>query len=366
METKLHPQPEAKAGPLLLRNLLAVAAFASTPSFVTAQSDQAEQWLLLDEVAVVVNDEIITESELAKEANAIRSAKNVTISTRDELEAFEQEVVWQMVRDRLRAQAGRSLGIEDEQLQQIVDSHLDGRKRRMGLRGYIDDLSQRGLAAEEVQTDTKRQFLGQTWMDSVVGEDQSGQRPHRDRFIRPGYMHRWYVDNRESFGEPEVVEFERFVYAPDADLDPITSLAEAVEFRKRALAGEPLTALAQEIGPQKGGAFPLKAPVRELIPDSPLKKFADEGELGSISEIQTRTSAEGQQTLHEFFKLVDRIAPVAPQPFTDHRVQKVIDNVLLTERDNFFLALGIQDLEAAAYIEPPLPPSPPAQGRAGR
>ena len=362
MLSKLSTRLCAPARVELTKGLFSAIALSLFASHAAAQAAPDEEWLPIDSVAVVVNDEIITESELAKQANLVRARENVTISTREELEAFEKKVVGQMVRDRLRAQAGKSLGIEDEQLQQIVESHLEGRKRRIGLRKYIDDLAEHNMAAEELRAETKRQFLGQSWMDRVVGEDHSGQRPHRDRFIRPGYMHRWYVDNRQSFGEPELVEFERFVFVPEPGTDPVANLALLEGLRKRAIAGEPLTLLAGEIGPNNSGAFPMTAAIINLTPNPKLKKFAEEADYGAISEVETRVEPTDQRTIHEFFKLVKRVAPVAPQPFLDYRVQKAIDNVLLSERDSFFLSIGLQGLEDSAYIQPPLPPLEMPQG----
>jgi len=338
----------------LTQCILTASLMLAIPTLSSAQLADEEGWLLLDEGSQIVNDELITYSELTREANEIRTSQNITISTLEELEKFQSEVRTRMVIRRLQAQAGRQLGLGEEQVDQIVASHIDGIRRRSGLQSYLENLDERGMAAEEFQLDTKRQFYGQTWMDDVVGDNKSGKRPYRDRFVRPGEMHQIYSDVREQFGAPEKVELEQFTSAPAPDADPVTALAEASNLRQRAIAGEDLASLVREIGPKRSVTTSFTVPIRNLTPAPALKAFAETAQIGDFSEVQTDLDEEANELRYSFFRLRQRIAPVAPRPFMDGQVQAVLTNRALAQRDDWYLALGHQELVEGSFIEPPL------------
>ena len=340
--------------PKLIQSILAASLALSLPTLSSAQLADEEGWQVLDEVLQIINDEIITASELTREANEIRSSQNITISTLEELQKFQSEVRTRIVILRLQAEAGRELGLPEEQVEQIVTSHIDGMRRRSGLQSYIENLDERGMAADEFQLDTKRQFYGQTWMDDIVGDNKSGKRPYRDRFVRPGEMHQIYTDVREQFGAPEKVELEQFITAPAHDADPVAALAEATNLRQRAIAGADLASLVREIGPKRSVTTSFAVPIRNLTPDPALKAFAETAQIGDFSEVQSDMDEEANELRYSFFRLEQRIAPVAPRPFMDGQVQAVLTNRALAQRDDWYLALGHQDLVEGSYIEPPL------------
>jgi len=336
------------------KSLLAAALLLSSSLPASAQLVREEGWQKLDEVVQIINDEIITASELSREANELRTAQNITISTMEELRKFESEVRTRVVIRRLQAQAGKQLGLPEEQVDSLVDNHISGIRRRSGLQSYLQNLDQRGMAAEEFQLDTKRQFYGQTWMDDVVGESKSGQRPHRDRFVRPGEMLQIYTDVREQFGAPEQVELEQFTTAPEQDADPVTALAEANELRQRAIDGADLSSLVSEVGPQRSLTTSFTVPVPTLAPAPELQAFAASAEIGEFSPVQSDLDKQANELRYSFFRLVRRIAPTAPRPFLDGQVQAVLTSRALAQRDEWYLALGHQELVQGSFIEPPL------------
>ncbi len=345
----------------ILPGVLTAAFLLTCSDLVTAQalppSEQTlaqEGWVPLDSVVQIINDEVITASELARESTDLRTTQNITISTLEELRKFESEVRTRVVIRRLQSQAGRFLGLPEEQVDSLVENHVSSLRRRTGLQSYLDTLDQRGMAENEFQLDTKRQFYGQTWMDDIVGDNKAGKRPYRDRFVRPGEMLQIYTDVREQFGAPEQVELEQFICAPAPDSDPISAMAEANSLRQQAEDGADFADLVREVGPERSVTTSFTVPIRNLSPAPHLQAFAETAELGQFSEVQIDRDEQTDEPRYSFFRLMSRVAPVAPRPFLDGQVQIILADRALAQRDQWYLALGHQTLVEGSFIEPPL------------
>lgn len=340
----------------------AIACLSQLPPAATPAGED-EGWIPLDGVAAIVNDEIVTMAELARETQSLRQQNQVPLTTPEELREFEDQVRMAVVIQRLRAQAGEELGIAAEDVERVVENHLGDRRDRMGLLSYIDDLETRGLGEEEVHSETRRQLYRETWEGSVVGDSVAGQRAHRDRFVRPGEMAYIYGEVRDLFGEPAEVRLHQFSMLPaEGQTDEALRLACQV-LRARAEAGEALEAIVRDVGLDRSGVRTWTVTVDRLENDG-LRRFASQAPEGTVSEVVLGETEVGTQAA--FFVLVDRREGAPPRPFLNGEVQFELSRRALAERDRWHLIRGQLELIETAYIEPPLPlPDPAALGAPG-
>ncbi len=319
-----------------------------------------ESWVLLDGVAAVVNDDIVTEVELSREAKNLREFRGVSITTPDELIAFEERVLEAVVIRRLGAQAGRELGLGEEDVERVVDSHLGNLRRRLGLLTYIDDLESRGLGEGDVHTETRRQFYRETWESSVVGEGTAGQRPRRDRYVRPGEMYYIYGEVQHLLGPPPEIRLRQFALEPEKGQGDEELYAACKVLRDRAQEGESLEELVREIGLERSAVRAWTVPADRIESDD-LRAFATNAPPGTLSEVVLATT-DKDRTQAAFFVLDDRRAAGLPRPFLSGTVQTELSKRALAERDRWNLVRGQLELIEGSYIDPPLAKVEPTPG----
>ena len=357
---------------LLLHGLvLAPLQDGAAPISPAAASLDGEGWILLDGVDTVVNDDVVTGAEFVRAQRRILQRQPVPLTTEEELRAFEDQVRLQLVTRRLRAQAGSKLGAPEAELNQLIEHHFDDLRDRQGLVNYVEDLESRGVTADRVRDQARDDFYAEAWQDREVGLDTlDGQRPHRDRFVRPGEMRHRYERARDLFGAPAAVQLKRFVMiGPPGSTDSEAS-ALCESFRARAEAGETLDVISAEYGPQLSRVIPEEVGI-ERIGDADLREFAETAQIGSVSKVLITDMPDGTKR-YEFFRLERRQEAEPPLPFVDGRVQAELARRTLTVRDQWYLSQGQLRLMDAAYISPAidlpqdaLPGGGPPAGRPG-
>lgn len=339
--------------------LLLASPTSALPSVLQGVREDGE-WITIDGVAAVVNDEIITEVELARESKTLLARNRISITTQEELEEFESQVRSAVVLRRLQSQAGRELGIAEEEVNRVVDNHLGNLRQRLGLVTYIDDLESRGLAASDAQSETRRQYYRATWEGSVVGDEVGGQRPHRDRFVRPGEMKFYYGEFKHLFSPPAEVRLTQFAVLQEAAQTAEQLVEMCMPYLERARAGDSLESLRDELGLERCGIRNYQVSADEL--DAGLREFAVRAAPGEISEIGV---AQAERLVASFFVLDGRREGGPPEPFLSGRVQAELTRRALSQRDQWYLLRGQQDLLDTAYIVPALAPEtqgPPVPG----
>jgi hypothetical protein len=334
--------------PLVLAILVAPAA----PS--PQGSDTADGgWILLDTVDTVINDDIVTGTELARIGQQLIQSRRIPITTQEELADFRNQVRAQVVSRTLRSQAGATLGAPVEELDQVLEDHFKDVREREGLVRYVEDLESRGITADRVHDEARDDYYAENWTNRTIGRDDAeGQRPRRDRFVRPGEMRHRYRQSKELYGNPATAHMTRFSMKarPGMTVDEAAETCESL--RRRAADGEALEALAREYG--NAASAPLEAPIDQII-DADLRQFAQSAAPGKVSKALVLNDPETPaDTQFDFFKLVRRSDAEPPLPFVDGRVQEDLSRRTLSIRDQWHLRKSQLELIEAAYISPPL------------
>lgn len=325
--------------------ILLLALLAALPEDPAAAP--SDGWKPIDGVAAVVNDEIVKESELQRLTKRLIERRQIPISTSGELDYWRELARQRLVLDRLEGQAGLRLGLAEEEVERIVESHLAKERKRVGLLAYVGDLEQAGLEAGDVQRDMRLQFYRDQWTRSVVGEETGAKRPRRDRFVRPGEMRYLYGELRELLGEPAEVRLEYLsLVVPEDGAEAAAEEAEAL--LSRAERGESLLELSREVGLDRCQSRVVNISLAQL--DPALRDFAARAPRGSLSDLFP--FEDGSSIT--FFRLVDRREAGPPLPFLDRTVQDELESRVLTSRDGYFLQRSRSDLIRSAYLEPPL------------
>ncbi len=310
-------------------------------------------WIPLDGVAAVINDEIVKESELQRELSSARERLEQPISTAEELDEFQGYVRSTVVKRRLRTQAGAELGLAQEEVDRMIDEHLVDKRKRRGLLSYIGDLSSRGIDEHEIHSETRRQFYQGTWESSVLGEEAAGRRPQHDRFVRPGEMYFRYKESIDAFADPPEVRLRQYIVVQGDGETAAEARARCLDVRERVKRGEPLERLLLDAGFDSVQTSAWTG-TTEKLPQEELALFALRGTVGSPSEVVERPLDDGGKGFL-FIVLEDRRNFGPPRPFVDGAVQAQLKRRVLVVRDRERLSTGESSLIESAYIAPPLP-----------
>ena len=346
--------------PLLLALSAALPPQQEPAPSRAAQTRSEQGWIMLNAVDTVINDEIVTGTQLARAEQRLLQRERISLTTEAELLEFRQRVRFEIVRQRLRTQAGRKLGGPVEDFDQLLDNHFAGIREEQGLVSYVEDLESRGNTADEVQDEARDSFFAESWTSRTIGRDDAdGQRPHRDRFVRPGEMLHRYMQSRARHASPAIAHMARFSMGPKPG-QTVEEAAEASEsLRRRAAAGEPMEALAREYGSEWCGTAPIEVPIEQVI-DPALREFAGSARAGAVSDVLTTKRPEDEETessrkvQFDFFKLVRRTEAGPPRPFIDGAVQEALERQTLYVRDQWYLQQSELSLIESAYVSPPL------------
>jgi len=339
---------------------LALASALSSPQEASAEeapldapatAPAGEGWVALDAVAAIVNDEVITFSELDPAFQ--REQERVPITTPEEHRETRDRVLYEMVLQRLRTQAGRDLGLATDEVDRRVGDHLRREKKRLGLFQYVQFLQDQGLDATRANEVYSENVYASAWERSVRGEGSASERPRRDRFVRPGELYFLYEQNRDQFAEPDRVQLQRLLILSSAVGGEEAARDLCLDVRQRALGGEDLGLLVEEFGAvhRETRGILESVPVPALI-DPELRRFAARAAEGEISAVLPQIH-EDQVVGFTFVKLLDRELGSPPRAFGDSLVQRYLSREALRIRDLRRLATGERDLVRNAYVWPP-------------
>lgn len=295
---------------------------------------QPAQSRIVDRIVAVVNDDIITFSELKMAASTFLAELEGRRMERNS--ALERKVLEMLIEERLILQAAERMGISATE--RDVDRAIEEIKRRNG----IDDetlkrlLSENGVDYEEYRSKMKRDITRMKFIERVINSRI---------VVRDEEIESYYIRHKDEFTDPVEVRL-RLIFLPfpeDAswlDKEKTRSLAEGIE--RKLKEGANFTDLAREFskGPNsEGGGDIGYVKEGEMAPE--LERVAFGLEPGKVSE--PIKMDEGIYIL----QVVGRRGGI--RPFEE--VKEEIRRVLFQRKGERMYREWIEDLRERSYIE---------------
>lgn len=340
--------------------LLLLACLAQDPAPIgpAPATVPARPWRNVDRIVMVVNQDIITESQLLRDLKQLARTRKLTTET--EQRAAEMQILGDRVRQRLRVQAGAILGVDEKLIDaRVADSLEQMRKRENGVVGLAKFLESRDVSGPDVRRLLRDDIYDQVYRDGVTG-DAPGPlgRVTADRFVRPGSLILLYQQAIERPTEMEAlggsvgrVKFQQIAVdvaqagGPEAARDLARSLAARIE------AGEDMGVLAR----QQGGASDSdgvteveEARLRDLFPD--IASFTSRAEPGQLSS-PIESAPRGKPVIR-IVRFLERKPAVVPE-FANADIQKTLRERAQERLEQYRLESGYTALLRASYVWPP-------------
>lgn len=347
-----------------LASLLALGASAG------AQDEKTEPaaWLDFDGVGLIINHDIVTLREL-NTLMAEERAKQAT-TTAEEAQELLSRLAQTTITLRLQSQAGGELGIPAESVDMTIERYLSDQRRSKSAQETEAWLREQGAEnLGEMRLDVRRELYRSYWVRGHQGHSVGGQRPFRDRYVRPGQLQEAYTFNPDAFGNPTTFRLQYLVLTPAAWGDAETAKDALEGFREEILAGADMGAMVDEFG----AALRETRGITEWTPlsrisHSAVTQFCRDAKDGSLSEVLTTLDEAGDPKEFLLVRIVARIEGQPAPAFSNARLQTSLESLLRRRWDSDRVTRGSDQLWRAAYIRGPsrLKISPPWQRRNNR
>jgi peptidyl-prolyl cis-trans isomerase SurA len=338
--------------------MLAALAQDPTPAAPPAAQGSARPWVNVDRIVMVVNQDIITEYQLDKALARLAKTRKLTSDT--EIHAAKLQILNELVRERLRVQAGALLGVDEKLIDARVAESLEQmRKRSGGVVGLVHFLESRDVAGPDVRRLLRDDIYDSIYRDGVIG-DAPGPlgRITADRYIRPGALSLLFSQAIERPGEMEAlggtvgkVKFQQIVLDPEASGGIEATQALARDLAARIQAGEDMGPLARQYGGARedDGIVEVEIPrLRDLFPE--IARFTSQAEPGQLSgPIESKTR---EKPTIRIVRFLERQAAVVPD-FETHEVQAKLRKSATERLEQYRLESGYGALLASSYVWPP-------------
>jgi len=181
---------------------------------------------VVDKIAIVVNDEMITDGEIQRVIQPIYEKYKTMYSGPkliEKLEEMKQKIAEQMIDDKLILCEAKRLNVEVDEKE--IDKKVDDVIKRMGSR----DLFERGLAQQHLTTKDLRMKYKEQLITKKLVDQKIGSRI----MITPVEIANYYSKNSAEFTQPEEVKlWNIFIPLKDtADAQKSASLAKDISKR---------------------------------------------------------------------------------------------------------------------------------------
>lgn len=319
-------------------------------------------WKLAEGVLVQAGDDVVTLGELERFVRRRSVEVGIQIDGPEALEGYLREALRPVVTQELEVQAGQDLGLDPARIEGAVRQTLETRRRELGPKQYRDFLQSEGVDGIQIGVQQQDAIYRQAWIAKQLGYDTTGERPIRDRYVRPGEMRAIYHTNKDGMGTPARVRFQDLLVPVEAlggDVERTRALVKTA--REQALGGEPFDNLVEEFGFSNQEALGVTdwLEARRLSDDG-LRAFALEQPVGSYTEVLPIVQ-RGETVAFHVVKLLEREDGSEPPSFADPRAQRFLrreyqrlrdEKILESERAR--LSLGAVHWHAPGW-EPDLP-----------
>lgn len=319
----------------------------------------SDGWFTVDRIVMIVNQDIITEVQLLRERARYERKRKLTTDT--EIANANTEILTEIVRKRLRVQAGALLGIDEKLIDARVAESLEQMRKRfggtVGLRKYLQSQDVDGVDVKRILRDD---IYEQVYRDGVTGEAPGPLgRVTADRYVRPGQLSLLYQQSIEHPGEMAAlggvvgrVKFQQIALDPAQYGGTEAAVDLARNISERIAAGEDMGALARQYGSARDddGVVEVQEPnLRKLFPE--IAEFTSTAKTDEISRPMLVTRTDGTRVVR-IVRFLERVPAVVPS-LGDYEVQKTLRTRAEERTASFRLESGYFDLLASSYVWPP-------------
>lgn len=322
-------------------------AAAGAPARVAPKPGQR---VLFDRVVGIVGNKVILESAIQRELGArvagYRAAGNERLPI-DLVLRWRREILRNRARAEFLAQGARTLPSSTRERmeafeQQYLEQYEQDQIRKHGSFGkFVEELGVLGETWQSVREEEQTRFLA--W----IAQQQALSRRARDRralLVTPMEMLAWYRAHEDHYRRPASADVEVLTVADGPD-----ALERAGRIARAWRAGRPRAELEQEFGATTLDPF---LGVRDDPADpraKRIKKFAARAREGEISE------PERVGRSWWILRLAKR-HPEQVRPFSDPDVQEEILRILATEKENELkMRFAMRSKQRLYYDIPELP-----------
>ena len=202
---------------------------------------------VIDKVAIIVNDEIITDREIAMQLAPIYEKYKMMFSGPklvEKLEEAKQRVAQQMIEDRLLYCEAKKQNIEvdDKDVYAKVQDIIGN----MGSKQVFDNaLLQQQLTLKDLKERYRRQFMVKKVVDKKIGGTI---------MVTPVEIEAYYNNNLKEFQQPERIKLKNILISITKFPDPAKALSLAKDISKRLREGCDFDGLAKVYSDGPGAA----------------------------------------------------------------------------------------------------------------
>jgi len=193
---------------------------------------------VVDKIAIVVNDEIITENEVERVLQPIYE-KYKGMYSQDKLlaklEEAKQRMTQQLIEDKLMLSEAKRLNIEVDEKE--VDKKIEDIVKRMGSKeNFEKTLAEQRMTIKDLRAYFKEQLMTRKLIDQKVGAKV---------VINPVDITNYYNKNIAEFNQPEEIKLRNILVSLKKDTDPKKAAELAHEVSKRLKEGCDFSGLAK-------------------------------------------------------------------------------------------------------------------------
>jgi hypothetical protein len=341
-------------------NLLAIGVLMTAQGPAAPPQDDGG-WVLFEAVAAQAGDGVVTlralDSQVTERLDEL--VKQGRIRNQEEFKLaslqISQQALQDLVTEELEAQGGQDMGLDREQIEQMISLQIEDERKRIGTTEYIDKLAKEGTDPLADKSERKKSLYRLLWARSKLGmPGPAGTRPTRDRFIRPGELKLIYRSNRGSLKPPRIrLQTIEMPIAAAGSLEGARRILQ--DALARAEAGEDFGDLVDEYS----SAGRSTRGISEWLPlaqlgNTPWGIWAATAQVDDFSSIYQLPPGAPPEVLL-LLRMHERDDP-APPKFEDDLVQKNLRRVFSSIRDERILKheQGILGRQAYTWLNPSL------------
>ncbi|MDD5428116.1 MAG: peptidylprolyl isomerase [Candidatus Omnitrophica bacterium] len=290
---------------------------------------------LIDKVAIIVNDEIITDREIERQLAPIYEKYKMMYNGPklvEKLEEARQRLAQQMIEDRLLYSEAKKQNIQVDEKE--VDAKVQDVVKNMGSRAMFD----RALLEQQITVkDLKEKYRQQLMARKAVDKKVAGT-----VMVTPVEVEAYYKKNFDQFQQPERVKLKNILISIRKYPDPAKALNLAKDISKRLKEGCDFDGLAKLYsdgpGAENGGMMGY-VKRGDLLPEIEKAVFVlKPGETTGIVQ-----SSLG----YHIFKVEEK---EAPKTLALSEVRREVEMAVYKEKVDAKIRGWLESLKKSAYI----------------
>lgn len=224
--------------------LLGILFLAPQDSALPPQTTAASK--RIDGVVAIVNNEVITESML--QGRLDRAKKSFGFKEPAEWNRFVRDMLVQMVKDTLYAQAAKRSSLDQQRIDMELEELLKGDEKLAGGKAaLIEKLQQMGQNYEEYKRDRRLEIESRNLQYYEMGFiPGSSGRFSTEIYVSPGEMRQYFKNHEKEFVVAEATRARQIFLTAEDDLGLDDAKAKAATLLERLNKGEDFAKLAEE------------------------------------------------------------------------------------------------------------------------